>query len=75
MSLDRLSKWRSPSKNIAAGDVVVLREDGLVPLKWQLARVMKVHPGLDGVVHVATIKTQSGTYKRPITKLALLLPD
>ena len=75
MSLDKLSKWKSPTKNIGVGDVVVLREDGLIPLKWQLARVVRVHPGLDGMVRVATIKTQFGTYKRPVTKLALLLPD
>ena len=75
VSLNRLTKWRFPSRNIAVGDVVVLQEDGLVPLKWQLARVMEVHPGRDGIVRVATVKTQSGTYKRPIAKLVLLLSD
>ena len=75
VSLNRLTKWRFPSRNIAVGDVVVLQEDGLVPLKWQLARVMEVHPGRDGIVRVATVKTQSGTYKHPIAKLVLLLSD
>jgi len=75
VSLDRFSKWKTASRNLAAGDVVVLREDGLIPLKWQLARVIEVHPGQDGVVRVATVKTQNGTYKRPITKLVLLLSD
>ena len=60
---------------MAVGDVVVLQEDGLVPAKWQLARVMKVHPGRDGIVRVASIKTSTGTYKRPVTKIALLLPN
>ncbi len=70
-----MSKWKVKSRNLAVGDIVVLREDGLVPLKWQLARVEKIHPGLDGIVRVATVKTQAGIYKRPVTKLALLLPD
>ena len=74
VNLNRFTKWQSPSRNIAIGDIGVLREDGLVPTKWQLARVVNVHAGSDGMVRVATIKTQSGLYKRPITKLALLLP-
>ncbi len=41
---------------------MVLRKDGLVPLKWQLARTVDAHPGLDGEVYLATIITQGGTY-------------
>jgi len=73
-SLRRLTKWKFPSKNIAIGDVVVLQEDGLVPSKWQLARVQEVSTGRDDIVRVATVKTQHGTYRRPVTKLVLLLP-
>lgn len=73
--LRMLTKWKLPSRNIVVGDVVVLQEDGLVPSKWQLARVVKVYPGCDGIVCVASIKTCNGIYKRPITKLALLLPE
>ena len=75
VSLNRLTKWQFPSRNIGVGDVVVLREDGLIPLKWQLAQVMEVHIGRDGIVRVATVKTPNGTYKRPVTKLVLLLPN
>ena len=74
INLRRLTKWQHPTRNISEGDVVVLQEDGLVPSKWQLARVILVHPGSDGTVRVATVKTCQGTYKRPVTKLALLLP-
>ena len=74
ITLNRFTKWKCPSRNLAVGDIVVLREDGLVPCKWQLARVVQIHAGNDGIVRVATVKTQTGTYKRPITKLVLLLP-
>ena len=47
------------------GDVVVLREDGLVHLKWQLSRVIKVHPGRDGIVHGVTVKTKK---EHPVSK-------
>lgn len=37
-------------------DLVLLREDRLPPLKWQLARVSSVHPGKDGVIRVVSLK-------------------
>ena len=73
-SLRRANKWLLPSRNIQPDDVVVLQEDNLVPTKWPLARVLRVHPGKDGLVRVVTVKTSTGVYKRPTCKLALLLP-
>ena len=72
-SLRRHNKWKFPSRNIQVGDIVILQEDNFIPTKWPLARVTHVHPGIDGIVRVATVKTSTGVYKRPITKLALLL--
>ena len=57
------------------GDVVILKEDNLVPTKWPLARVLATYPGKDGLVRVVTVKTTTGIYKRPIVKIALLLPN
>jgi hypothetical protein len=54
------------------GDVVVIREDKPFLNKWPLGRVTKVYPGEDGRVRVE-IRTESGTYKRLIAKLAPLL--
>jgi hypothetical protein len=39
-SLQRVSKWRNPSRNLHVGDIVVLREDNLTPMNWPLARVV-----------------------------------
>ena len=63
----------SLSRSAQVGDDVTLQEDGLVSREWPLARITEVHTGQDGLVRVATIKTANGTYKRPVTKLALLL--
>ena len=73
-TLQKFAKWRRPSKNISVGDVVVLREDRMVPTRWPLARVVKVHTGHDGGVRVITLKTRDGTYTRPVIKVALLIP-
>ncbi|KAJ8949760.1 hypothetical protein NQ318_005083 [Aromia moschata] len=45
---------------------------GAPPLRWQLARVVGVHPGADGVVRVATVRTSTGLMKRPVVKLCPL---
>ncbi len=42
----------------------------MVPTKWSLGRVTQVYPGKDQLVRVATIRTEKGSYKRPVTKLA-----
>ena len=65
------NKWKHPSRNIQVGDIVILQEDNLIPTKWPLAKVVHVHPGNDGFVRVATVKTSTGIYKRTITKMAL----
>ena len=73
--LQCFNKWHHPTRNIASGDIVVLREDNLIPSKWPITRVIQTHPGNDGHVCVDTVKTKCGVYKRPITKMALLLPS
>ncbi|XP_055325796.1 uncharacterized protein LOC129579651, partial [Sitodiplosis mosellana] len=40
--------------------------------QWPMGRVIKVHPGQDGLIRVATIKTSHNTLTRPLTKLAPL---
>ena len=72
--LNRYNKWRHPTRNLSVGDVVLLKEDAAIPTKWPLGRVIEVHPGTDKLVRVATIRTSKGTYKRPISKLAVLVP-
>ncbi|KAJ8969338.1 hypothetical protein NQ314_001807 [Rhamnusium bicolor] len=54
---------------------VLLKEYNTPPLQWPLARVIRVLPGRDGRVRVVEIKTQSGIYTRPITKLCVLPLD
>ncbi len=72
--LMKFKKWQFPQRNFEVGDLVCLHEDNLSPNKWPLARVVSVHPGTDGLVRVVTVKTPHGTYTRPVTKVALILP-
>ena len=49
VTLQKLNKWHYPSQNVTVGDIVVMREDGLVPMRWPIARVIKTIAGNDGV--------------------------
>lgn len=72
--LHKLTKWRFPTRNLQVGDIVHVRGDGLAPTSWPLARVTAVYAGKDGLVRVASVRTPHGTFKRPVTKISVLLP-
>lgn len=52
--------------------LVILQDQFLPPCRWPIARIVELHPGSDGIQRVATIRTASGTFKRPISKLCPL---
>ena len=74
VTLQRLNKWQHPLRNLEVDDIVLLRDETLVPSHWPLARVLETHPGSDGLVRVVKVKTSSGTFTRPVNKTVLLLP-
>ena len=60
---------------MTVGDVVLIKEDGMLPTCWSLGRVLKVHQGDDKIVRVVVVKIPHGTYKRNVTKVVLLIPQ
>lgn len=73
--LQQRSKWKQQGPHLLKpGCLVLAKDDGLPPLKWQYGVVEKIHPGSDGVTRAATVCTPTGTYKRPAIKLCVL-PD
>ncbi|XP_070526460.1 uncharacterized protein [Cardiocondyla obscurior] len=60
---------------ISVGQLVLIQQPGLGPLQWLLGRISEVHPGADGIVRAATMKTKGGYLTRPIVKLAILPID
>ena len=73
--LHRHHKWRHTKPDMRVGDIVLLKDQELFSRSWPLARVEKSHPDEDGLVRVATVRTEKGTYLRPITKLVPLLSE
>ncbi|XP_076229447.1 uncharacterized protein LOC143175223 [Nomia melanderi] len=67
------SKWHTGDDTlIKEGTLVTIREDNCAPLHRKLGRVVKTHPGEDGIVQVATIKTQHSVYRRSLKRLSSL---
>ncbi|XP_066585528.1 uncharacterized protein [Prorops nasuta] len=73
--LQERSKWQEPKENFAVGQLVVVHDDRFPPAKWQLGRIVQVHPGHDGLIRVVTVKTASSSFDRPIVRLSPLPMD
>ena len=66
------SKWRTIQRNIRRGDLVLIVEDNVPRGQWRLGRVIAPIASADGLVRSAEVVTKTGTYVRPVGKLALL---
>ena len=67
------SKWYKDRCNVAEGDIVLLIDPSVKRSEWNMGVVENVYKGDDNRVRSVRVKTQSGSYDRPITKLTLLL--
>lgn len=70
--LQQRKKWTTESPNLKVGQLVLIMDDNQAPANWLLGRIIQTHPGSDGMVRVATIKTKNSTLKRPINKVSPL---
>lgn len=71
-TLQQRSKWHRPVENIELNTLVLVKNENHPPNKWPLARVVKVHPGPDGVVRTVTLRNANGLFQRPVIKLCPL---
>ncbi|XP_029680837.1 uncharacterized protein LOC115246263 [Formica exsecta] len=63
-SCQQRSKWKSDTNTkLQVGQSVMLKDNATIPLKWNLARIVEVHPGSDGVVRTVTVRNNMGVYK------------
>ncbi|XP_053949452.1 uncharacterized protein LOC128857733 [Anastrepha ludens] len=65
-------KWRKSTGIVQVGNMVILKEENLPPLKWRLGRVESLIRGADGVARIAIIYTANGLVKRAVGKIAVL---
>ena len=73
--LQKRQKWTKDKVNLPVQTIVLIKEKNVPCMRWPLGRVLEVHPGDDGVVRTATIKTSTGEYKRCVRQLCPLPID
>lgn len=56
-------------------ELMLLKEENAPLLHWPLGRTTEILPSDDGRIRVITMKTQSGAYKRSMTRIALFPID
>ncbi|XP_060855348.1 uncharacterized protein LOC132933028 [Metopolophium dirhodum] len=74
-TLQGRQKWFKQTQNLSVGDLVVINTPSRPPMAWQIGRIIQVHPGVDNIVRVATVKTQDAILKRSVVKLVRLPVD
>ncbi|XP_066911620.1 uncharacterized protein [Clytia hemisphaerica] len=72
-TLQSRSKWNQLQRNIKVDDVVIINDESSHRNDWKLGRVIDVNRSDDGNVRSCKLKTSSGEFVRPITKLVSLV--
>ena len=67
-------KWHVENRNVQADDLVTLTDSNVVRGKWTVGRILEVYPGSDRRVRNVRVKTATGEYNRPVTKIAVIYP-
>lgn len=70
--LTRRAKGYEDVPNLAVGALVLVVDPLLARGQWRRGRITAVCQGSDGRVRTATVKTQDGEIRRPVSKLAVL---
>jgi hypothetical protein len=73
-NLQSISKWNQEKPNGAVGGLLLIKEDNLPPLKWELRRILKVSVGSDSKVRVVILKTKGGHIKKRLMAKVCKLP-
>ena len=67
-------KWHMDRRNVQPDDTVIVAENNAIRCKWNVGRIVGVFPGPDGRVRNVKVKTATGEYSRPVTKIAVISP-
>lgn len=72
-TLMKRAKWRSKTRQLQIGGVVLLVDYSAPRGKWEIGRISKVFPGQEGAVRNVQVKTTIGEYKRSVQRCCPLI--
>jgi hypothetical protein len=72
--LTKRAKWCQDGKEVCLGDVVIIIDETAPRNTWEKGIIHQLHPSADGKVRSASVRTASTIRKRPVSKLAILVP-
>lgn len=75
VNLIERSKWRHERENVKVGAVVLIKMENMPPTHWPLGRIVNVFPGDDGRVRNVEVQIGATTYRRCVSKIAVLPVD
>ena len=67
-------KWNEQNRNVKIHDFVIMSDSNAVRGKWTTGRIVEVFGGSDGLVSNVKVKTATGSYSRPISKICVIYP-
>ena len=76
-SLQKRNKWIHATRNVRAGDVVLLKDPHTPRNNWPMGVVEKASPSADGLTRKVEVKTwrqgKHHVYTRPISEMVVLV--
>lgn len=75
-TLQQRTKWMTDGhKTLQVGQLVLIKEDSVTPLRWKLGRIVRTCAGKDNVVRVVDVQTSAGIVIRSFSKICGLPVD
>ncbi len=74
-TLKRRAKCNQKKRQFKVSDIVLMMDENVTRGKWDLARVIEVFQGKDGVIQNVKLKTKSGEYMRSVQKCCPILEE
>lgn len=69
-------KWKQLYPElIKIGTLVLVKDDKIPPMNWQLGRVEATYPGVDGTTRVVDVRVHNGIIRRAVSRLCSLPID
>jgi hypothetical protein len=70
-TLNQRGKWHKKVEPPKVGDFVFIGDGNVPRNSWPKAIITELHPGKDGQVRTVTVRTSTGTLKRPVAKIMM----